>query len=185
MTPPRARPGDAGLTLVEVLVALALFALVSVAGLTMLDTVLRVNDGTGTRLERLAEIDRAFLVLRRDLAQMAPGPVTLDAQGLAFPRAFGAGPAEMRVRHTDGTLVREVPAAAGAQSSQRLLAGVAGARWRLLGPAQVWHESWPVDAVPEGAPPRAAEVTLDLERGESGTGGTLTRLFALPETARR
>ncbi|QFT61981.1 type II secretion system protein GspJ [Roseivivax sp. THAF30] len=186
MTPPRLRLGDAGLTLVEVLVALALFALVSVAGLTMLDTVIRVNDRTASRLERLAEIDRALLVLRRDLAQMAPGPVTLNEAGLAFSRSFEAGPARIAVRLADGALMRDLPAASGtAASQQRLLTGVTEARWRILSTSRTWYQEWPADAASEGALPVAAEVTLDLLEKEPGTGGSLLRLFILPEAARR
>ena len=71
------RAGDAGLSLIEVLVSLAIFAVIGVAGLTVLDTVARTGENTEGRLERLADIDRAFLVIRRDLAQIAPIDVTL------------------------------------------------------------------------------------------------------------
>ena len=47
------RDTEAGLTLVEVLVALALFSLIGLAGFTMLDNILRVQSGTQGRLERL------------------------------------------------------------------------------------------------------------------------------------
>ena len=68
MTPARAAPpGDAGFTLVEMLVALALFAAIGLAGFTVLDTVVRVRGGTEGRLERLGEIDRALALLTLDL----------------------------------------------------------------------------------------------------------------------
>ena len=38
------RAGDAGLSLIEVLVSLAIFAVIGVAGLTVLDTVARTGE---------------------------------------------------------------------------------------------------------------------------------------------
>ena len=50
------RDPTAGFSLVEVLVALAIFALIGVAGFSMLDQVLRTQRLTEGRLERLAEL---------------------------------------------------------------------------------------------------------------------------------
>ena len=63
------RDTEAGLTLIEVLVALALFSLIGLAGFTMLDNILRVQSGTQGRLERLGQIDRALVIFSRDLQE--------------------------------------------------------------------------------------------------------------------
>ena len=52
------------------LIALGLFALIGVAGFTLLNSVLRTQDATDTRLGRMAEIQRAMLVVSSDLDQI-------------------------------------------------------------------------------------------------------------------
>ena len=71
------RDQEAGVTLIEMLVALSLFALVGIASFTTLDTILRVRERTDGRLEHLAQLDRALLVFGRDIVQADPGTVTL------------------------------------------------------------------------------------------------------------
>lgn len=72
---------DAGFTLIEVIVALALFALATLAGTAMVEAVLRVEEHTAERLTRLADIDRAVLVVTRDLTGIAEAPLTGSGQG--------------------------------------------------------------------------------------------------------
>ena len=55
MRSPRAERCRKGFTLIEVLIALGLFALIGVAGFTLLNSVLRTQDATDTRLGRMAE----------------------------------------------------------------------------------------------------------------------------------
>lgn len=75
---------EAGFTLVELLVALAIFALMSVAGVTLLrsgsDTQLAVKD----RLEGLSRSNRLYNALEGDLAQTVARPVR-DAAGQPVP----------------------------------------------------------------------------------------------------
>jgi len=110
-TAPSARgpgpPGpDAGLTLVEVMVSLALFALIAVAGFSFVDGELRVRAETEGRLERLGNLQRAMYVLTSDLEQMSDDPI-LSGNGLAF-RRYGPRGGEMDVRYAlaGGTLQR-------------------------------------------------------------------------------
>ena len=78
------------------LIALGLFALIGVAGFTLLNSVLRTQDATDTRLGRMAEIQRAMLVVSSDLDQitgsLGGGGSSLSLQktditGFATPRA--------------------------------------------------------------------------------------------------
>lgn len=82
MTAPRA--SEAGFTLVELLVALAIFALISVAGVTLLrsgsDTQLAVKD----RLEALSRSNRLANAIEGDLAQAVARPVR-DQAGEPVP----------------------------------------------------------------------------------------------------
>ncbi len=186
MTPSGGRAPEAGLSLVEVLVALALFAVVSIAGLTLLNTVLRVNSGTEGRLERLAEIDRALLVLRRDLAQLAPGQVALAPAQFTFVRADADALQRQSLRVEEGTLLRGLRADDGPPVDQNLLRGVESARWRLLDVGRTWRDAWPISGQDDdGALPLAAELTLRIMQAEQGEADTLVRVFVLPEASRQ
>lgn len=82
MTGPRA--SEAGFTLVELLVALAIFALISVAGVMLLrsgsDTQLAVK----ARLEDMSRINRLYNAMEGDLAQAVARPVR-DQSGRPVP----------------------------------------------------------------------------------------------------
>ena len=65
-------PRDAGFTLVELLVALTIFGLLSAAGVGLLSFSVRAQEVAGERLDRLAELRRAGALLTADLAQAAP-----------------------------------------------------------------------------------------------------------------
>jgi general secretion pathway protein J len=76
------RDSAAGLTLVEMLVARVLFAMVGIASFTTLDTIIRVRDRTEGRLEQLAQIDCALQLFSRDLTQSVRGGITGDGTAL-------------------------------------------------------------------------------------------------------
>lgn len=61
------RASQSGVTLIEMLVALAISAMISVAGFVFLDSLTRTESGIAGRLERLALQDRAFHLLVLDL----------------------------------------------------------------------------------------------------------------------
>lgn len=77
-----------GFTLVEVLVALAIFAMLSMAGAAMLSFTVDNQAAVGGRLERLADFERARALLATDLTQVANRPAVTEA-GVAQP-AFQA-----------------------------------------------------------------------------------------------
>lgn len=176
----RAR-ADAGMTLVEMLVALAILSVIGVAGLTMLDTTLTVQRRTEGRLDRVTEIDRALTVLRRDLATAAPGFTALNETGLSFLRAAEGAPLSLRIAVDDGRLTRVLRRNSPDASAtpQHLLTGVREARWRLLDGRRRWQTAWPEAE----AAPRAAELTLRLDLPEQNTVAELTRLFPMPAGA--
>lgn len=173
------RRGDAGVTLIEVLVSLAIFAVIGLAGLAVLETVARIGERTDGRLDRLAEIDRAFLVIRRDLAQMTGANTRLESNSLSFRRLDASTSFRVRYRLDGSALIREVWTNGAAPIAQQVLPGVTKNRWRVLNAASEWAEKWPPDGSAT-ARPKAAEVTLIVVRDGQALPQAITRLFVLP-----
>ena len=61
------RSAQAGVTLIEMLVALSISALIGLAGFTLLDSVTRTEAGVAGRLEAIRLQDRAFRLLEQDV----------------------------------------------------------------------------------------------------------------------
>ena len=140
MTRPAGRSGTSGMTLVEVLVALAVFAIIGIAAFTMLDQTLRSERLAGARLARLADVQRLMRVVSVDTLQAIAGSLTRDDAGISFLRrgsvaTDGAQVVEsLAVRyHLDASgLIREIGAPGADPAWQVLLTGLRGASWRLL-----------------------------------------------------
>ena len=75
MRPPNHARLEVGFTLVEVLIAMAITAFVSVLSYQTLSTALVGIESARTESERLHEINRAFTVLSRDIRQITNRPV--------------------------------------------------------------------------------------------------------------
>ncbi len=174
MTPRRDR--EAGITLVEMLVALMIFALVGVASFTTLDTILRVRERSDGRLEQLARMDRALQVFGRDVVQSDPMDVTL-ADNVLTVRRMGAEGVQ-RYLLEDQSLSRTlVPKAAENAFSQTLIEEVSDVRFRVLDLEREWRDSWP-GATQSGAV--AVDMVVTLASGQS-----LKRLVTLPQPVPR
>ena len=81
--------GKPGFTLMEVLVALAVFAIIGLLGAQLMGRTLDNHVIVGQRTDRLAEVQRAMLMLKRDLMQITGRPVRRPAgrcQGLGTDR---------------------------------------------------------------------------------------------------
>ncbi|MBO9714885.1 MAG: prepilin-type N-terminal cleavage/methylation domain-containing protein [Sphingomonas sp.] len=168
---------EAGFTLIEVMISLALFGLIAVAGLALVSGILNVREHTEVRLDRLGQLQRAMLVLENDLDQVTNGKIVSGGTDIAFTRvgpAAGSAPVEVRYAVVGGALVRLIGA-----RSQVLLPGVQAARWRFYDQSE-WANGWPRDARRPGLWPRAIEVQVALA---GSPGGTLRRLVELPVQA--
>lgn len=184
------RSAEAGFTLVEMLVALLIFGLISAAAVSLLSFSVRAQELAGNRLSGLADLRRASAMLNADLAQAAPR-LSRDEAGAVRP-AFtggtgaGEGAALALVRHgwsnvdrsprpslqkveyvLSGTNLerRAFPQVDGAAPlpPQRLMEGVTALRLRYRDGDGVWRDRWdPVDA---NALPAAAEAVLVLSDG--------------------
>jgi general secretion pathway protein J len=83
-----------GFTLVELLVSLLIFGMLSAAAVGLLTVSVRAQDMASERLDRLAEIRRFGAIVTSDLAQAAPR-VPRDMAGVP-QRAFEGGTGQAR-----------------------------------------------------------------------------------------
>lgn len=182
----RPREVDAGFTLIEVLVALALFALISGTGFAILDQVLRAQSSTEGRLDRLAGLQRAMYVVTGDFLQARGGSFTYEStETEAIVRLrrnapdLAQGTARLSYRLHDGVLLRVVQQNAGPPvAEQPLVDGIVTAEWRFFEPESGWLNDWPpLGQLPGSVPPnpRAVELRLTLT-----DGAALRRLVVLP-----
>lgn len=82
------RGNEAGFTLIELLVSLAIFGMLSAAGVLLLSFSVRAQAAAETRLDDLAEVRRAGALLTADLAQAAPR-LARDEAGIVQPAFTG------------------------------------------------------------------------------------------------
>ncbi len=172
------RTSEAGFTLVELLVALAIFALISVAGVTLLRSGSDTQIAVKARLEDLSRTNRLANALESDLAQVVARPVR-DTAGQPVPAFIESDTA------ITGALfgfVRggwsnfdEAPRA-GLQRVAYVLDGKALKRvgWPMLDGAAQGEAATLVDDV------SAAEVRFRDEAGEWRSDWTATDANALP-----
>lgn len=192
-----------GFSLIEVLVALAVFALVAAAGVAILAWAGDQQAVVRERMDRLADLQRTHALLKSDLSQAAVRQ-TRDTGGVIARNAFDAAPpgdlshpllafvrrghdnpdGESRAslqyveyRIVEGRLERSArPALDGAAAAapQVLLTGIETARAGFYSHRQ-WSDGWigGAQALPEA-------VRLDLRL--RGTGD-VRQVFALPDAS--
>ncbi len=179
-----ARSDKAGVTLVEVLVALVIFSIIGVAGYAMLDLVARGERLTEGRLQRLGQMQRAMYLINLDFNLAEDRSLVADGGSVSLRRAVPDAPGgEVTLTYAlsgDSLKRRMVDGKGDILAEQSLLAGVTVLDWQFLANGPDWLPAWP----PEGATgvagtqpanPRAITVTLTLADGK-----TLTRLAVLP-----
>lgn len=173
--------GESGFTLVELLVSLALFGLIAVAGLALVDSTLSIQSRTEGRLEHLADIERAMFVVTSDLEQIAAGPVAGGGAELTFSRhgdaLAGGAPTSVRYVAAGGVLARVV----GRSPAQRVLSGATSVSWRFYASGIGWITHWPISEEDRNRRPQAISLDLTLSGdGRPGLSGRLHRVVALP-----
>ncbi len=203
---PRGHPScrARGFTLIEMLVAVAIFAVLAVLAYAGLDAVLRQRGELDQHYQRLHVLQRAYEVMQRDFSQAAPrgardelgGPLPAlrgDPSGhvVALTRAGYPNPAKVRRSHLlrvryelhDRQLLRlQFPvldrAPVAAPQPVVLLRGVRSLRLRYLDASGNWQPSWPPAGASTSATtlPRAVAVTLRVDH----LAGPLQWLFVLP-----
>lgn len=195
-----------GFTLVELLVALAIFALLAAFAYRGLDAMLQSREALQKEARKWRDLSLFMGRLERDLAavldrqaQGASGTrlqpvssaleVPSSREGLALTRSGAplhenalAAPQRIGYRLLEGRVERlswaGVDAAPRAEPvAVPVLAGVKGLRFRFLDPRGEWRATWGLAGSTERIP-AAVEVTLELASGE-----TLVRLVDLPRPA--
>jgi general secretion pathway protein J len=192
-----------GFTLVEVLVALTIFALMSMLAYRGLNSVLETRAHLSDDNRRWRDIVLTLAQLEQDMSQAVNRPVR-DSSGLTQPALLGnpqarADEAQLSVsrmgsawqsgvaadvqRHAyrlnNGTLEQLVwpvldQAPLSAPQVHRLLERVARFELRYLDAGGNWQPRWPLPGVATVLP-AALEVVLELDGGT-----TVTRVFVLP-----
>ncbi|MDF1613749.1 type II secretion system minor pseudopilin GspJ [Desulfurivibrio dismutans] len=178
-----------GFTLLELLVALALFSVLSMLTFTSIQAMLDSRQQTRLEADRLAAVQMTFARLELDLQQARARGVrdeygnhrpamyyglnpddglsmTRGGRAVYVPGRAGNSLQRLRYRLEDGELFRETwPVLDRGPRlepfSQRLLDGVEALEIRFLDQQGSWHERWPPDTVQPGMPPAA-----DREEGE-------------------
>lgn len=69
-----------GFTFIEMLLAMAIFALVGLASASVLSSVAESDAASQKAAERLAQIQRFFLILERDLAQISARQIRVEGE---------------------------------------------------------------------------------------------------------
>lgn len=154
-----------GFTLIELMISLGLFALIAVAGLALVDSILGVQSRTSVRLDALGGVQRASFVVASDLEQVANGEVESDGASLSFTRVapgLGGAPVPVRYVASGGVVLRQLGGA-----PQRLLDGASGLRFRFVDEGGNWVDRWPQIAERPAPWPRAIEMRATIDgRGE-------------------
>ena len=146
------RPGARGFTLLELLVALALFAVAAALSYGGLRQILSAQAQLQPRLDADLALYRAASLLADDLRFAAPRPVR-DALGGTQPALRAASGNEVVL-----SLVRREPAL-GLLADQPTLVRV---DWRLRGDT-LWREAWPVLDAATGTRPLAREILTGVQ----------------------
>lgn len=82
MTPPPSHPRGfptSGFTLLELMVALSIFALIALAAHAMLASVIAARETQARHSGELARLQKALWLIKEDLAQMEPRTLTIPA----------------------------------------------------------------------------------------------------------
>lgn len=109
---PAKRRIECGFTLVEMLIALAIFGMITAAGVALLSVTARTGEAADRQLAHVAELRRVGALLSADLAQAVARPHR-DGQGrrrIAFAGGDGSRPGLLAFVRVDTDLATGLPA---------------------------------------------------------------------------
>ncbi len=191
-----------GFTLLEILIALFIFSIVSMIMVGALHTVFNSQSNTAKHADAITQLQIAFLLMSHDLEQTINRPVT-NAKGIVegpfigthdsvtFTHAGFANPQGSLLQSTlqrtayslqNESLVRSLwPVLDQTQktlpSYRTLLQSVTDLRFEYLDSKGKFQNNWPAEDQKQDIIPRAIRVTITLKNW-----GTLTQLFLMPQT---
>jgi general secretion pathway protein J len=190
----------AGFTLLELLIAMAVFSIMATMAYGGMNSVLTTRDATDQAAQELGSLQQAFLFMQQDLFQVV-GRSVRDELGDPEPSLEGGLDSETLLRLTrsdlsgvgrypvlrrisyrisDGRLQRVSEQVLdrfpdSSKTVMELISDVENIQVRFLG--DEWLDSWPPAGVKDlDALPRAVEITL-----ETGRWGEIRRLYPLVE----
>lgn len=173
---------QSGFTLLELVIAMAIFAVLGLASWRLFDSVVRVQQGTAAHEREFRHLQRAVAVIERDLLHITEQPLLLTSTALQFQRNNWRNPLDLprserqtlSYRLDNGALWREsLMEGAPVMSRQKLLESVSGLRWRLFDSQSGWVGDWPAGA--DKRAPLAVEMQVSTGRFE-----TIRRVVLLP-----
>ena len=182
----RRRNVEAGFTLIEMLIALVIFGMITAAGVTLLTLTVRTQESSERVLETVGALRRTDALLNADLAQAAPrirrdgdgqsvpaftGGNGGDALLMAFVRrgwedetAFRSSLQRVEYRLREGRLERwryDAVDGAGRAVAMPLLERVRRVQLRYRDRDGAWRDRW--DPTEPARLPTAVEITSDSE----------------------
>lgn len=193
------RSAAPGFSLLELLVAVAVFAIVAALAWGGLETIVRARGALDRAADDLAKLQRAIGRFEQDASAALPAPWR-DAQGRIEPALAGtatgfeatvwladgespeaaAVPRRVAWRCDNGTLRRfAVGTTRGsARAERRLFEDLDGCRLRYVAEGGARHDRWPPEGARAESLPRALELAFSLD-GQ----GSFSRLVELPAAA--
>jgi general secretion pathway protein J len=194
-----------GFTLLEILIALFIFTILSTMLVGALHSVINAQSGSEINAERLRQLQISLLVMSRDVEQTVNRPVVTAAG--KEEAAFIGTPREFIFTHTGfanptGTVTRSTlqrtryggddnslwrmswsaldQAPQSQPHSRRLLTGVASVSFQYLDRDGRFHDNWPVEGEASQPLPRAVRVYLTISQW-----GKLSQLYVISAQARK
>jgi general secretion pathway protein J len=189
--------GRSGMTLLELLVVIAVFSIMSVAAYSSLQSSLKTEENFEDSMRELEAVQMSLTIFQRDVMQLSPRSVRdalgdneaaivlLDGQELFFTRGGNFSSLQLdrsellRVAYAlqDEQLTRSYWRRLDSTQGDRplsaaLLGNVTRLRMRVLDQDGIWHLDWPIT---ESGRIRALEITLEL-----ANWGEIRRLIPLP-----
>lgn len=170
--------GQRGFTLVELLLAVAIFAVLAAGATRLLDALVRTDLARQAHADEVRRLARALGLVQRDALQGVFPPMLkkhdygLALQGHRLSWLSSSGhDSHLQARNDlrltqywleDGVLWRQRSTLLNGEGrAQRLLDGVTSLRWRVFVPGRGWLAEWP-GAASIAAPPSAVELTLSV-----------------------
>jgi len=171
---------QSGFTLLELVIAIAIFALLGLASWRLFDGVVRTQQGVGQHERDIRALQRAVGVIERDVWQAVADSVVLAPGHLQLQRSHWRNPLDQprSERQTvsyqlkGGTLWREsVGEGMTLVQRQILLDDVRSLNWRVFDRQRGWHSE-----TASGTAPLALELIVSAGRFEQ-----IRRVLLLPE----
>ena len=202
------RRHNAGFTLLELLVSLAIFALLATMAYSALNTVLNARKEVEQRAARLTELQTAFMVMERDIEEAVARPVRDDlGDEQAALKGGGVGTGVLTLTRTGWRnplgvarsdlqrvdyvfnkqqLLRESWATldrgpGNEPYAEVLIDGVSAVDVRFMGEDRQWVGYWPPDSASNAQNQDAVLMPQAIEISVDVKGwGRIVRLFRVP-----